>query len=48
MKRTYENAVRATNKRYARKYIVARTAGSASFVGVVIMIAVTVTMIMVL
>lgn len=48
MGKAYSKAVRAANRKYARKYIVARTAGSASFVGVVIMVVVSIAMIAVL
>lgn len=48
MRKEYSEAVRAANQRYAHKYIATRTAGSASFVGIVIMVAITTAMIIVL
>lgn len=48
MRKEYSDAVREANLRYAQKHIVARTAGSASFVGIVIMVAISLAMIVVL
>lgn len=42
MKRGYEAAVRGSHKKHAHKFIMARTAGSAAFVGVVLSVLVTV------